>query len=43
MQGLPRRYWIACIGVFCLGVGLRLVTDEVDTGDDAAPDAEGSP
>ena len=34
MQGLPRRYWIACIGVFCLGVGLRLIADEMDADDE---------
>lgn len=30
MQRLPRRYWIACLGVFCVGIGLRLVVDEID-------------
>ncbi|WP_436795273.1 hypothetical protein [Actinospongicola halichondriae] len=30
MQRLPRRYWIACVGVFFVGVGLRLVADAVD-------------
>ena len=31
MQGLPRRYWVACIGVFFVGVGLRLVVEEADS------------
>lgn len=36
MQGLPRRYWILCLGVFFVGLGLRLVSDELDgLGDDA--------
>lgn len=27
MRSLPRGYWLACIGVFLVGVGLRIVTD----------------
>ncbi len=30
MQGLPRRYVIVCIGVFCVGIGLRFVVGDVD-------------
>ncbi len=29
MQGLPRRYLIVCVGVFCVGIGLRLFADEI--------------
>lgn len=32
MQVPPRRYLIACIGVFCVGVGLRLVIDDIGDG-----------
>ena len=27
MRSLPRGYWLACIGVFIVGIGLRLVFD----------------
>lgn len=34
MRSLPRGFWLACIGVFLVGVGMRLVVD-------AAADASG--
>ncbi len=30
MRGLPRRFWILCIGVFCIGIGIRLVSNATD-------------
>lgn len=27
MEGVPRRFWLACVGVFLLGIGLRIIGD----------------
>ena len=42
MRSVPRGFWLACIGVFLVGVGLRIVSDAATSRDEAGATVGGA-